>query len=163
MTQRANDGGDSSRRTFLKGTLAGGLALGGMAGGAFAQDGGQAETKRFEALIFAGSFHPGARFEVTSDVLNYTPVVPEGARTFGDYNSRVIKYLNTDERVLFFPSNDAEVRKGAVYEMSESLEPVNQRNAPVWRVTFGPVSDAATTTAGQTTTGQDNETTTDGG
>ena len=153
MRENANDH-DSSRRTFLRGALAGGLALGAGANVALAQDGDddQVDTKRFEALVFPGSFHPGARFEVTSDVLNYTPVVPEGARTFGEHNSRVIKYLNTDERALFFPANAAEVRKGGVYEFSRSIRPVNQPSTTVWEVTFGPVSGAETTAAGQTTT-----------
>ncbi|MFC4551957.1 MULTISPECIES: twin-arginine translocation signal domain-containing protein [Halorussus] len=160
MTKNTSPG-ESSRRTFLKGTLAGGLALGAGANVALAQDGDddQVDTKRFEALVFPGSFHPGARFEVTSDVLNYTPVVPEGARTFGEHNSRVIKYLNTDERALFFPANAAEVRKGGVYEFSQSIRPVNQPSTPVWEVTFGPVSRAETTTAGRTTTATETRTT----
>ncbi|UPW01906.1 hypothetical protein M0R88_07365 [Halorussus gelatinilyticus] len=155
------DGGESSRRTFLTGALAGGLAIGTGTNVALAQDEDEVDTKRYEALIFAGSFHPGARFEVTSDVLNYTPVVPQGARTFGEYNSRVIKYLNTGERVLFFPANDAEVQKGAVYELSQSLRPVNQRGTPVWQVTFGPVSESETT--GRTTTEAGEQTTTEAG
>ena len=167
MTEKT-DGGESSRRTFMAGALAGGLALGTGTNVALAQDEDEVDTKQYEALIFAGSFHPGARFEVTSDVLNYTPVVPQGARTFGEHNSRVIKYLNTDERVLFFPANDAEVQKGAVYELSQSLRPVNQRGTPVWQVTFGPVSESETTATGQQTTGatpteSSDETTTESG
>ena len=156
MTEHT-DTGEPSRRTILRRTLAGGLALGAGTGRALGADSNAAraqgdQTRQFQALIFAGSFHPGARFEVTSDVLNYTPVVPEGAAAFGDYNSRVIKYTNTNERALFFPANDAEVQRGDVYEFSGSIQPVNpELSDQVWQVTFGPAGGAATTEGGQTT------------
>ncbi|WP_232686897.1 hypothetical protein [Halobacterium zhouii] len=78
------------------------------------------------ARIYASDFHPDARFEVVSNPLDYTPETPiqEGEaflvdRYWRGYETRVIRYGNTNERVLFFVPESADVEPGQTYETGE--------------------------------------------
>lgn len=74
------------------------------------------------ARMYASDFYPEARFRVVSDPLRYEPETPvqEGEAFIGtlywsDHETRIVRYANTDERVLFFPPLDAEVGTGERY------------------------------------------------
>ncbi|KTG09818.1 hypothetical protein AUR64_09305 [Haloprofundus marisrubri] len=109
------DGDESTRRTVLKaGALsAGGLALGlSGTGGVAAQTGGN--QPQYKALFQANDFNPGARLRIVSGVVNYTPQ-QTGFTAWSDYNTRIATYLNTNERFLIYPANDANIQLGEVY------------------------------------------------
>ncbi len=163
--------GESSRRTFVKhGALASGaLALGmGGVGSAVGQDGGDGGdgvdySAEYKALMFTGQFHPAARIEVISPVVNWSPEVT-GFTAWSDYNTRFAKYQNTNERVPFFPANDAEVQQGQLYslEPNASLFPDDDQN--LTDVTFSPVrpDDGQQTTSSGNQTGGGNQSGGDG-
>ena len=104
------DVADESRRSFMKkGALAtGGLALGvGGTGTAMAQDGIGEGGK---GVIFTNAFHPAARFTFTSGVVDWNPNVPEVSDNFWtNYQTRMIRWLNTNEHVPFFVAQDANI------------------------------------------------------
>ena len=111
-----------SRRAAL---LAAGVAAGGLGaigvGNATAQD--DAVT---EARIYADDYHRNARFRVVSKPLDYVPEVQvqEGEAFLADlywrgYETRIARYGNTRERVLFFPPTDAGVEQGRAYRTGE--------------------------------------------
>lgn len=104
---------DESRRAFLKsGAIAtGGLALGLSANAASAQETTPTATPAEsagagggDARVHVSSYHPDAEFAVVSDAMEWTPQSVEG-----DYQTRMIRYLNTGEVVPIFVSTDAEI------------------------------------------------------
>jgi hypothetical protein len=136
---------DQSRRTVLKkGALASSaLALGlGSTTSVGAQGQGDEENK---ALMFNDAFRPGAEFRVVSPVLEWTPDV-EGVQegdVFSDYNTRMIRYTNTEAEARFFPTNQAEVQEGEVYRLHRnfSLFEDDAADEGVVSATFEPVAD----------------------
>lgn len=113
---------DSSRRSFLK---KGGLAalgtglLTSTAGTAAAQDWDETpynenelfnENEAQKGLIFRRNFKPLVPFTVVSPILDFSPDIEEiEDNVWSDYNTRIIRYLDRDEQVLFFPANAAEM------------------------------------------------------
>ncbi|WP_136716316.1 hypothetical protein [Halorientalis salina] len=104
----------STRRSVLKtGTLAtAGLALG--TGTATAQeddgDGGGLGEEYDKALMFADQFNPNSKFVISSPVLQWNPNVQEVREAaWSEYNTRMIRYLNTGQRATFFQAEAAEV------------------------------------------------------
>lgn len=78
------------------------------------------------ARIYAHDFYPGAEFEVVSEPLPYRPETPvqEGEAFLADlywngYETYVVRYENTNERVLFFVPESADVERGQTYQTGE--------------------------------------------
>lgn len=114
------------------------LALG-VSGSAVAQDGDGVDfNAQFKALMFTGQFHPSARIEIVSSVVEWNPAVT-GFTAWSDFNTRFATYQNTNERVPFFPAADAEVQQGQLYQLepNASLFPDDDQN--LVDVTFSPV------------------------
>lgn len=146
--------GESSRRTFMKnGALASGAVALGLSGSAAAQDGdgGTDPDAEFKGLMFTGQFHPGARIRVVSDVVEWEPEVT-GFTAWSDYNTRFARYQNTNERVPFFPSNEAEVQQGRVYSLEPNASLLPDDDQSLVDVTFSPVRGAGGQTGGTQTT-----------
>jgi hypothetical protein len=125
-----------TRRAALRtaALAAGGTVLGLLgADGAAGAPGGDAAS--FTARLYANDFHPNARVRVVSKPLEYVPTteVQSGEAFISDmywrgYETRVLRYANTGERVLFFPPTDAPVREGRAYRTgrirsTEELDP----------------------------------------
>ena len=115
--------GDQSRRSFVRdGALAsGGLALGLSAAGTAAAQQNETDAasgddtagsglEEANGLIFAGNFHPGARFAVVSDVVEWIPNYG-GVRgvQFVDYNTYMIRWQNTGNVVPLWVAEAADV------------------------------------------------------
>jgi len=104
---------DETRRSFLK---KGAVATAGVAaasGGVSAQDGdddfGDLDDN-WKALTFIDNFHPNARFTFVSGVVEWVPNYGDVTDSwFSEYNTRMIRWLNTDEVVPLFVAHDAEV------------------------------------------------------
>lgn len=63
-----------------------------------------------KGLLFQANFKPDAKFVITSDVIRYVPQVEEVTdNIWSDYDTRVIRYLNTGEHVLMFVAHEADV------------------------------------------------------
>ncbi|MFB6179366.1 MAG: hypothetical protein ABEI77_06550 [Halorientalis sp.] len=103
---------DSTRRSVLK---TGSLAAAGLSvigsGTAAAQNGnGGVDQASDKALLFADEFNPNARFVITSPVIRWVPKVEQVRDAdWSDYNTRMIRYLNTGQRATFFMAEAAEV------------------------------------------------------
>lgn len=106
---------DETRRSFMK---KGAVATAGTAaatGVASAQDDGDdgdggGLTEGWKGLIFIDNFHPEARFAIVSGVVEWVPNYGEVQDNwFADYNTRLIRWLNTDEVVPLFVAQDANV------------------------------------------------------
>jgi len=84
---------------------------------------GAVEAGSGKALMFADEFRGGAQFRVTSPVIEHQPEVEgvEDGSVWSDYNTRVVEYVNTQEDVLFFPAEDAEITEGRVYELHDNF------------------------------------------
>lgn len=165
-----------SRRTVLKrGALtATAVGLGGAAvGGAAGQD---ESPQSMRALMYLDQVYPLSRFQVVSPSLEWTPEfenLPEGVQTpVGEnYDTRIAKYRNTDERVLFFPRSDAEIDRSVTYGLTnirgfktgdpeETLGRIVQvRFSPAEDVVWPDEGNATATTEGNRTTAAGNETT----
>lgn len=72
--------------------------------------------------MYGSDWHPNARFRVVSQSLEYKPAVSvqEGESFLADlywsgYETRVIRYENARERVLFFPPAEADVDRDTTY------------------------------------------------
>lgn len=117
-----------SRRAVLRtgGVVSGGLALGlSGAGGADADEAPTRGTARQQypvgkALMFHDEYRPGARFRVVSPVVEERPDVEvvQNQDVWASARTRIVEYLNTGERVSFFPIEQADVEQGQVYELS---------------------------------------------
>lgn len=107
---------DSTRRSVLKkGALAtAGAGLAGIStGGAAAQveDDGVVDDQEWDkGIISTGQFQPRGRFIITSPVLRWNPRVEEiRDNVWSEYNTRLIRYLNTNDIVPFWQAHEAEV------------------------------------------------------
>ncbi|WP_276300863.1 twin-arginine translocation signal domain-containing protein [Halorussus lipolyticus] len=135
-----------SRRSFMKksAVASGGLALGvGGTGTVTAQDGDAAEGGK--ALMFNDEFRPGAQFRVVSPVIEQQPDVSgvNQGDIWSNYNTRAIRFLNTNEQVMLFPAHDAEVQQGQVYELEKnfSLFADDTNDQGIVSVSFEPVGE----------------------
>lgn len=117
VSPETNEG--SNRRTFLKkGSLATagtGMVLSATGLGA-AQEQEEDDDDVFvneeesTCIMFQNDFRPESQFVITSPVLDWSPDVPQNlGSTFEEYNTRMIRYRNTGDNVLFFQSQDATV------------------------------------------------------
>ncbi|MFC4552160.1 MULTISPECIES: twin-arginine translocation signal domain-containing protein [Halorussus] len=157
-----------SRRTVLKrSALAAGAV--GLGGSAVTTGAGQEDSPTsMRALMYLDQVYSLARFQVVSPSLDWTPEfgsLPENVpRPINEnYQTRVIKYQNTNERVLFFPRADAEIDESVTYALTNvrgfAADDPNERINRVVQVRFSPASEVdwpgeenGTTTGGQTTT-----------
>lgn len=112
---------EESRRSFMKKGALATVGVGAMASGtAAAQNGQQDETDRvadsleegegWKALLFVDNFHPAGQFTIVSDVIDWVPNYGEiNGSWFSDYNTRQIRWQNTDEVVSLFVAQDADI------------------------------------------------------
>ncbi|WP_226012051.1 hypothetical protein [Halomicrobium salinisoli] len=106
---------DPTRRSVLKKGAAATAGLGltaASSGSAAAQDDDEVlEDQEWDkAIMPAGQFQPRSRFIITSPVLQWNPRVEEiRDNVWSEYNTRAIRYLNSNEHVLFWQAEDAEV------------------------------------------------------
>ena len=106
---------DESRRSFMKkGAVATVGASAAVSGAASAQEGGDGAdgtlTEGWKGLMFANHFQPGARFTFVSGVIEWTPNYGDVQDSyFSDYNTRMIRWLNTGETVPLFVAQEANV------------------------------------------------------
>lgn len=102
--------GDETRRSFLKKSAVatvGASALGSGVGAA--QNVGDLD-EGWKALLFADNFHPEARFTFVSGVVEWTPNYGDVTDSwFTDYDTRMIRWLNTDETVPLFVAQGANI------------------------------------------------------
>ena len=112
--------GGNGRSILQTGALASvGLGVGSAAaqegpGGTFGDDDGVGEPGWFQedeamkAVMFRDGWKPNGLFTVASPVLQFQPETPPVQdNVWSDYNSRAIRYMGTNESVLFFPADDA--------------------------------------------------------
>lgn len=157
----------STRRSVLKsGTLAtAGLALG--SGTASAQDDGDTlDTQEWDkAIMPLSQFHPASYFVITSPVIRWQPRVPEiRDNVWSEYNTRAIRYLNTDETSLFWQAQDAEVpeydqQAGFVVDAEGDTGPNNTPQPEVFRMRaeYSPFGATGFVTVNFTPVGEDEE------
>ncbi|WP_313692552.1 twin-arginine translocation signal domain-containing protein [Halorarum halobium] len=104
--------GDESRRSFVKKSAVATAGMGAVASGAAsAQEGDDGVlTEGWQALIFVSNFRPAARFTFVSDVVEWTPNYGDVRDSyFSDYDTRMIRWLNTGETVPLFVVEEAEI------------------------------------------------------
>ena len=104
--------GGETRRSFIKKSAVatvGASALGSGVGAA--QDGGDGElTEGWKALISGDNFHPQGRFTFVSGVVEWTPTYGDVQDSwFSDYNTRMIRWLNTNQTVPMFVAQSANI------------------------------------------------------
>lgn len=111
--------GESTRRSVLKSgalaTAGAGLA-GATSGSGVAQegdgegDGVVGDQNWRKGIMAVTQFQPTARFIITSPVIEWSPNVEEiQDNLWSEYNTRVVRYLNSNEQVLFWQAQDAQV------------------------------------------------------
>jgi len=104
---------DESRRSFLKKSAVATAGVGAAASGtASAQDGdgGDYFGQEWKALVFPQTFYPEARFTFVSDVVEWTPNYGDVQDSwFTDYNTRMIRWLNTGQQDQLFVAEDANI------------------------------------------------------
>ncbi len=163
--------GESTRRSVLKsGALAtAGAGLAGVtSGGATAQDDdGLADGQEWDkAIMPVGQFQPNSRFIITSPVLEWSPNVPEiRDNVWSEYNTRAIRYLNTNEQVLFWQAQDAEVpnfNQEAGYVVDAEGDTAPDGNTPQpevfrMRAQYSPFGDSGYVTVNFTPVGEDEQ------
>jgi len=143
MTDDENGLFDDSRRSFMKkGALTtSALALGasttaaGQTGNETGTGTGVEDDDDFDfddaggsALIVADNFHPSGRFVFVSDVVSWTPQLPDVRDSlWTDYNTYMIQWLGTNEIVPLWVAEDANVgtfdqESGYVADLNEDLD-----------------------------------------
>ena len=102
---------DETRRSFMKKSAVatvGASALGSGVGAA--QDGDGELTEGWKALISGDNFHPQGRFTFVSGVVEWTPTYGDVQDSwFSDYNTRMIRWLNTNQTVPMFVAQSANI------------------------------------------------------
>ena len=101
--------GSETRRSFVKKSAVATVGVGAVGSGvSVAQDDGL--TEGWKALISADNFHPEARFTFVSGVLDWSPSYGDIQDSwFSNYNTRMIRWLNTNQTVPLFVAADANV------------------------------------------------------
>lgn len=163
---RTEDG--ETRRSFMKKGAVATVGVGAVASGAAsAQEGQRDETDRvadglekqeegWKAVIFVDGFHSAGRFTIVSGVIDWVPDYGEiDGSWFSDYNTRQIRWQNTDEVVPLFVAQDAPVgeydenlgfvtdgdaNRPKLYEMNEEWVPFDD-NSRLLTVNVNPVSE----------------------
>jgi hypothetical protein len=99
--------GEETRRSFMKKSAVATAGVGTLASGiGVAQEDEPGEG--WKALIFANNFQPQARFAIVSGVVTWTPNYGEiQDNWFSSYNTRMIRWQNTGEKVPLFVAQDA--------------------------------------------------------
>ena len=94
------------------------------------------------ARVYTHDFYPDAAFQVVSEPLPYRPETPvqEGEAFLADfywdsYETRIVRYENTNERVLFFAPESASVERGQTYQMG-TIQSTDELADGVVGVTF---------------------------
>jgi len=107
---------DESRRSFLKKSAVATAGVGAAASGtASAQDGSDDVganwlENEWKGLVFPQSFYPEARFTFVSGVVEWTPNYGDVQDSwFTDYNTRMIRWLNSGEQDQLFVAEDANI------------------------------------------------------
>jgi len=107
---------DESRRSFLKKSAVATAGVGAAATGtASAQDGDDDIganwfENEWKGLVFPQSFYPEARFTFVSGVVEWTPNYGDVQDSwFSDYNTRMIRWLNSGEQDQLFVAEDANI------------------------------------------------------
>jgi len=107
---------DESRRSFLKKSAVATAGVGAAASGtASAQDGDDDIganwfENEWKGLVFPQSFYPEARFTFVSGVVEWTPNYGDVQDSwFSDYNTRMIRWLNSGEQDQLFVAEDANI------------------------------------------------------
>jgi len=107
---------DESRRSFLKKSAVATAGVGAAASGTTsAQEGNDGDDddyfgQEWKGLIFPQSFYPEARFSFVSGVVEWTPNYGDVQDSwFTDYNTRIIKWLNTGEQDQLFVAGEANI------------------------------------------------------
>lgn len=110
---------DSSRRNFLKtsalATAGTGLLATGTAAAQEDDDDDILNDQSFNVAMFQNDFRGGARFLITSGIIEYSPNIPQnlGGPLTG-YNTHMASYLNTADRFTIFVNQEANL--GASYD-----------------------------------------------
>ena len=102
--------GGETRRSFMKKSAVAtvGASAVGSGVGAAQDDGGL--TEGWKALISGDNFHPEGRFTFVSGVVEWTPTYGDVQDSwFSDYNTRMIRWLNTNQTVPMFVAQSANV------------------------------------------------------
>ncbi|WP_323172858.1 hypothetical protein [Natrialba sp. PRR66] len=152
-----------SRRSVVQ---TGSLLLGALASGSIgatrvsAQSGSSSESEPeaepeseaepdFQARLYGNDFYPAARFRVVSSSLEYKPAVSvqEGETFLGDlywsdYDTRLIRYENTQERVLFFPPFEADLDQETTYR-TDRIQSTDELADGIVRIGFHRDSSSA--------------------
>lgn len=161
--------GDETRRSFIKKGAVATVGLGATASGvASAQEGQQDETDRvadglqkqeegWKALIFVDAFQSAGQFTIVSDVVEWVPNYGEiKGSWFSDYNTRHIRWQNSDNLVPLFVAQDAPIdpfndglgfvddpddpNRPQLYEMNKEWAPFGD-NSRLLTVNVNPVSE----------------------
>jgi hypothetical protein len=73
--------------------------------------------------VQSSDFFAGSLVEITSSVVDWTPRPDvQGSDIFSDYNTRYARYLNTNDEVLIYPAEAAEVEQGGVYMIRDEFD-----------------------------------------
>ena len=142
--------GESTRRSVLKSgalaTAGASLATGGVAAqegdgaGDGAGDGVGDGQNWMKGILPAAQFRPSARFIITSPVIEWTPNIAEiQDNVWSEYNTRAIRYLNSNEQVLFWQAQDAQVpefnqQAGYVVDSAGDVGPNNTPQPEIYRM-----------------------------
>lgn len=164
---------DESRRSVLKkGALATASAgvLGASADSVAAQeddddDADDGTDDWQKALLNVGQARPGRNFIITAPVLDWSPDVEEiEDNVWSDYNTRVIRYLNSDEQVLFWVAQEAELpeyseENGYVVDAEGDTADDGTPQPEIYQMRreFSPFGDAAYVTVNFAPVGEDDE------
>lgn len=169
---------DESRRSILKkGALSvGALTVGGVGTAAAQEDDGgffddDDDGEIFDdqwrkALMYVGQARPGKRFVITSPVIDWTPDIGEiQDNIWSNYNTRTMRYLNSDEQHLFWVAHEAEIPEyddeaGYVVDPEGDTGPNNSPQPEVYSMhsEWTPLGgDAAYITLNFTPVGEDEE------
>lgn len=145
--QSALDKLKDSRREFMKkgaaATAGAGVLASGTGSVAAQTDDNDDEFDDQEwdkAIIAASHFQPRSRFVITSPVLKWSPSVDEiQDNVWSEYNTRMIRYLNTNEQVPYWQAHEAEVpdfdqKAGYVVDAEGETGPNNTPQPEIFRM-----------------------------
>jgi len=99
--------------------------------GVRAQEGDdQREDYSWQALTYTWNYYPKARFAIVSPVVEWVPG-PADVRDsiYADYNTRMIRWLNTGETVPLFVAHDANLGE-YVPELGYVVDPREDERSP---------------------------------